>query len=217
MAQIPETLTGTERPTLWVGVVMRREPVTGPMSRWQRWRWCLADVVPHDELPALPPGPTVGVTPGDPVTAVPIEPEGTPANDAVAHWLFPHFPVTLFRDDAEGYYLNLVSPQPCFWVMWRATESDDPQALPAPQVVTLSYHDAGRWLDAQERVDQVPAPPAVCEWLAGFVDQHYQPEPKRRKRPQSFEPLTDRFGQPARVSGAEPRRKGPGAGGAADV
>ncbi|WP_328592031.1 hypothetical protein [Tepidimonas charontis] len=26
-------------------MVMRREPVPGPMARWQPWRWVLADVV----------------------------------------------------------------------------------------------------------------------------------------------------------------------------
>lgn len=33
------------------------------------------------------------------------------------------------------------------------------------QIVTVSYHDAGRWLDAQETVEQVPAPPDVVQWV----------------------------------------------------
>ena len=57
-----------------------------------------------------------------------------------------------------------------------------------------------RWLDAQETVEQVPAPPEVLDWLRAFTDEHFSPEPKRRARPQSFRPLADRFGQPARVS-----------------
>ena len=192
-----------------VGVVMRRERVAGPMSRWQNWRWSLADVVPQEQLPPLPP---LATAPGDPASAMPIEPDAGDAEaatvDGPAHWLFPHFPVTLYRDDAEGYFLNLESPQPCFWVMWRLPEGAADDALPEPQVVTLSYHDAGRWLDAQERVDQIPAPPEVVAWLAEFVNTHYQPEPKRRKRPDSFQPLTDRFGQPASISTGD--RRGPG-------
>lgn len=191
---------------------MRREAVPGPMGRWQPWRWQLADVVPQAQLPAVP---RRDAPPGSPATAVPIEPE-TDADPAAApgpaHWLFPHFPVTLYRDDAEGYFLNLSAPQPCFWVMWRLPESGAADALPEPQVVTLSYHDAGRWLDAQERVDQVPAPAEVVAWLADFVNAHYQPEPKRRKRPDSFQSLTDRFGQPASISTGA--RRGPGRGGA---
>lgn len=66
--------------------------------------------------------------------------------------------------------------------------------------VSLSYHDAGRWLDAQETVEQVPAPAAVLQALQAFVDEHYAPEPKRRRQPDSFQSLTDRFGNPASVS-----------------
>jgi hypothetical protein len=204
--------TRPERPQIKVGVVMRREPVVGPMSRWQTWRWVLADVVPHDALPTA----LLADHPDalDSAQPVPIEPVAAPipagASDTAAapssHWLFPNHPVTLFRDDTEGYYLNLVSPQPCFWVLWRLPEGLDDAALPEPLIVTLSYHDAGRWLDAQEKVDQVPAPPEVVQWLADFVNAHYQPEPKKRKRPVSFQPLTDRFGNPARIS----TEKGPG-------
>ena len=125
-------------------------------------------------------------------------------------WIFRHRRVALFRDDAEGYFLNLTSPTPCFWVFWRSDDEwlvdGEPGAM--PQIVTLSYHDAGRWLDAQEKVDQVPAPPAVVGWLQAFVDQHHQVEPKRRKRPESFRPLTDRFGQPVRISTDKLRRGG---------
>jgi len=36
--------------------------------------------------------------------------------------------------------------------------------------------------------------------MQAFGEQHYQPEPKKRKRPESFKPLQDRFGQPASVT-----------------
>lgn len=39
--------------------------------------------------------------------------------------------------------------------------ADEP--VPGPQIVTLSYHDAGRWLDAQETVKQGPAPPDLVQ------------------------------------------------------
>lgn len=198
MAQHMNETTNPARPAIEVGVVMRREPVTGPMSRWQRWRWVLADVVPQQDLPPLPPNVHAG-------EAVALEPAEGEASAGTSHWLFPRLPVTLYRDDAEGYYLNLESPSPCFWVMWRLAEEGGEEALPEPQVVTLSYHDAGRWLDAQERVDQVPAPGPVVEWLTAFVQAHYVPEPKRRKRPDSFQPLTDRFGNPASISTGKTR------------
>ncbi len=38
------------------------------------------------------------------------------------------------------------------------------------------------------------------ELLRDFVDGHYVIEPRQRRRPESFRPLQDRFGQPATVS-----------------
>ena len=191
-----------DRPRLTVAVVMRREPVAGPQARWMPWRWVLADVVPQAEL-GLPDGET---------TVQRIEDTQAPEAEGVQHWVFPGLVVELFRDDAEGLYLNLSTEQPAVWVMWRPDESGAPDALPAPQIVTLSYTDAGRWLDAQEKVDQIPASAAMVAWLREFVATHYQPEPKRRQRPQSFQALTDRFGNPASVS-TEKRRGGGGGGG----
>ena len=52
--------------------------------------------------------------------------------------------------------------------------------------MSLSYNEAGRWLDAQERVDNVPLPADLVAWLQAYTDEHYQPEPKKRRRPQSF-------------------------------
>lgn len=188
-----ETATPLTTDTLSVAVVMRREPVHGPMARWEPWRWVLADVLPMADLPPSLQGQSAPLRIEAEVDATPFRPDAD-------HWLFPSLPVTLHRDDAEGLYLNLDSPRPCFWVLWRLPEVPAETALPEPLVVTLSYHDAGRWLDAQERVDQVPAPASVVAWMGQFAAQHYQPEPKRRQRPASFQPLTDRFGQPARIS-----------------
>jgi hypothetical protein len=78
--------------------------------------------------------------------------------------------------------------------------------------MSLSYHDAGRWLDAQETVENVPAPPELLALLRSFTEAFYVPEEKKRQRPQSFQGLTDRFGQPASVS-TEEKRKGAGTAG----
>jgi hypothetical protein len=195
------------RPAIEVDVVMRREPVSGPMSRWQAWRWVLADVMVRSDPDET--GPAPEHESHEPQAVEPVDTQGVDAQ--ATHWLFPRFRVELFRDDAEGYFLNLNSPNPCFWVFWRADEARllDGEPMAVPQIVTLSYHDAGRWLDAQERVDQVAAPDEVVGWLRAFVDTTYQPEPKRRKRPDSFKPLTDRFGQPVRISTSKLRGGGP--------
>jgi len=169
-----------ERPSIEVAVVMRRERLD---NRWQPWRWVLADVVPQE------PGFGTG-------------PRRLLRNEDEERWLHPGFVVELFRDDAEGYYLNATTPAPGWFVLWRIedepTVADEPIARPV--AVTLSYHDAGRWLDAQETVEQVPAPPDVVEWMREFALAHYVPEPRKRKRPESFQRLEDRFGNPASVT-----------------
>lgn len=187
----PAARAASARPSLRVSVLMRRVAATGPAARWQPWRWALEDVVPH--LPQ----------------------HGEVARDLYDHGgglcrIYPGHLVELFRDDAEGYYLNVTTPAPGWFVLWRLHEQEGGEPMPRPEAVSLSYHDAGRWLDAQETVEQVPAPPEVVAWLRDFVQTHYQPEPKRRQRPQSFQPLADRFGNPARVSVEEKRRGGQG-------
>jgi hypothetical protein len=104
--------------------------------------------------------------------------------------LYPGFTVELFKDEGEGYYLNLTSGAPVWFVMWRC-DPDDP-SLAWPETVSVSYNEAGRWLDAQERVDNVPLPGEVLAWLQAFADEHYRPEAKKRKRPASFLPPRDR-------------------------
>jgi hypothetical protein len=120
---------------------MRRERVQGAMAKWQEWRWVLHDVVIQEGEVAL--GPRL-----------------MRQTDDEQIWLHAGFEVILYKDDAEGYYLNSSSPAPCWFVLWRMDEApaiaDDVIAVPA--MVSLSYHDAGRWLDAQENVDQVKAP-----------------------------------------------------------
>lgn len=171
---------GLRRPCVEVAVVMRRERID---NAWQPWRWTLSDIVPGE-------------------AGFGTQPRLLLKDDTEERWLHPGFKVELFTDDAEGYYLNATTQQPCFWVVWRMEEeavlADEPVAV--PQTVTLSYHDAGRWLDAQETVEQVPAPADVVQWLQEFVQAHHVLEAKRRQRPQSFQPLQDRFGNPARVS-----------------
>lgn len=104
--------------------------------------------------------------------------------------LYPGHAVTLFRDEAEGYHLNLTSGRPVWFVMWRIDEDDPSQAW--PERVTLSYNEAGRLLDAQERVDNTPLPAEVRDWLQAYADAHYRPEPKRRQRAASFRPPEQR-------------------------
>ena len=183
------------RPAITVAVTMRKERLTGAAARWQDWRWVLHEVI--EQQPGFGAVPRLLLK-----------------SDSEERWLHPGFEVALNRGDAEGYYLNVTTDHPCFWVVWRMEEEASLAELPiaVPQIVTLSYHDAGRWLDAQENVDQVPAPNEIASWLRAFVTEHHVPEVKRRQRPQSFKMLQDRFGNPARVSTDKQSGRGTGDG-----
>ena len=171
---------------------MRKERVPGAAARWQTWRWVLDEVVAQQ-------------------AGFGTAPRRLHVEEAGESWLYPGFTVELFTDDVDGYLLNVTTDTPCWFVLWRMEEEaslgDEPLARPA--AVSLSYVDAGRWLDAQETVEQVAAPPEVVAWLRAFVDEHHVAEVKRRKRPESFRSLTDRFGKPASVSTVKGKPGGP--------
>lgn len=151
-----------DRPALDVAVVIERE---ASPNRWEDWRFRIAEVVPDEG-------------------AFGREPRLLRDDGKLARWLHPGFRLELFRDEAEGYHLNLTSGAPVWFVTWRLHEDDPSRA--SPVIVSVSYNEAGRWLDAQERVDNVPLPPELVAWLQAYTDAHYQPEPKQRRRPQSF-------------------------------
>ena len=152
-----------ERPSINVAVVMERE--TAP-NRWEDWRHTIVEVLPDD---------------GRFGTA----PRVLRDDGRVRRSVFPGLPVALYRDEGEGYWLNLNTPAPVWFVLWRADDTDPGEAR--PEIVTLSYNEAGRWLDAQERVDNAPLQDEPRAWLQAFTDTHYRPEPKQRKRPASFQ------------------------------
>jgi hypothetical protein len=166
--QATSDVTSPARPAVRVAVVMEREANPNP---FEAWRFRLVDVVPHEEAF----GTALRV----------LRDDGTRQRT-----LHPGFTFELFRDEAEGYYLNLSSGAPVWFVMWRI-DDDDPSRARA-QTVSLSYTEAGRWLDAQERVDNVPLPADLVAWLQAYTDAHYRPEPKQRRRPQSFLPPSQR-------------------------
>ena len=157
-----------QRPSMRVAVVLERERAP---NRWEDWRFRISDVVVDEG----------GF--GD-------APRQLRDDSRTALFLFPGFEVVLHADEAEGYHLNLSSGAPVWFVMWRIREGDPSAAEPA--FVTLSYNEAARQLDAQERVDNVPLPPEVRDWLDAYTQAHYQPEPKQRRRPASFQRPQDR-------------------------
>lgn len=94
------------------------------------------------------------------------------------HVLFPGYELKLQRHEAEGYYLNITSPQPKVFVLWRMKEDGTAR----PEMLTVSYNEGTRWADSGEQVDGVALPPELLGWVGEFVEAHYEPEPPKRKR-----------------------------------
>ena len=143
---------------LSVDVAMERIPL---VNRWASEKWQPASVVPSDGSGGVPVRESDG-------------PAGT-------RWRFPGVAVELHPSEAEGYFLNLTSDTPVVFVMWRSAE-DGIEPAARPEVVTLSYNQAGRMMDGGERVDPVPMDAAIRARLEAYVAVHYKPEPKRRNK-----------------------------------
>ena len=148
-----------EYPTQKLAVILEREAVE---SRWESHRWQLLGVVPD-----------VG---GEARTII--------ESPERLQRLHPGFDVTLYPDEAEGYYLNVSSEAPSVFVSIR---HDEGAQDPYPFQATLSYNEAARWMDGGEKVDRVAAWPELIAWMGEWVEANYRPEPKKRQRPRSFE------------------------------
>ena len=102
--------------------------------------------------------------------------------------------------EGEGYWLNLNSPDPRAFVMWRAREDGEPPVVPV--VVTLSYNQAARMMDGGEQVDSVPLDAPIRAMLEPYDAAPYNPEPRRKHR------RNDPFADAAPASDRGPDRDG---------
>ena len=146
------------KPSWSASVVFRKRPVA---SRWVDFEWDTVSIMVSDDQQVTPVGPI----------------EFAVGNET--QWRWGGERIALHPSEGEGYWLNLNSPQPCIFVMWRLEEGD---AVPRPVVVTVSYNEAGRMLDAGDRVDNVPMPEALRTTLTTYVAAHYKPEPRKKVR-----------------------------------
>jgi hypothetical protein len=151
-----------DRPAVRVAVVMER--VSQP-NRWEAFSFRVADVVPDEGVFGTAPRKLFD-------------------DGRHSRWLYPGFLIQLFADECKGYFLNLTSGRPAWFVMWRLDEADPSLAM--PQQVSVSYIEADRWMAAEERVDNVPLADALCEWLRVFTNENFKPEQPRRQRTASF-------------------------------
>lgn len=145
---------------IWpVEVVFRKRKV---VSRWADFEWEPVEAVMSQSAPPL---------------RCEIE-----VHAGETHWRWFGAVMDLHPSEGEGYWLNLTSETPCVFVMWRLAEDEGDEAVPVPSVVTASYNEAGRMLDAGDRVDRVPMPEAMQSALAEYTMKFYTPEKRRKVR-----------------------------------
>jgi hypothetical protein len=160
-----------------LAVVMRHQPIDNP---WITHQWVLEEV-------SVDMGQFATVTIQEAFSVDQIRAYRLSDNQQGRRWLYTGFNLDVFVDEAEGYFLNVSSEKPCWFVMWRLEEvSCLEEAIAVPHRVMLSYNEAARLLDGGEQVDQIILDPLILESLQQFVAENYRPEVKKRHRPESF-------------------------------
>jgi len=167
-------------------VLMRKQFVNNP---WITYRW-----VPQEVLPDFSESSPEAGKPKDRIIG-----HFLSRDEQGESWQFSGYELNLFPDEAEGYYLNVSSPNSCWFVMWRLEEDIERYveaqsfelaktevSFAVPHRICVSYNEAARLSDGGETVDTVPMSDEHASWLQDYVNEHYRPEPKKRHRPESF-------------------------------
>ncbi len=160
-----------------LAVVMRHQPIENP---WISHQWVLEEV-------SVDIGQFTPFTIQEAFSVDQIHAYRLSDHLQMSRWLFTGFFLDVFADETEGYFLNISSEKPCWFVMWRLEEIPSLEGtIAVPHRVMLSYNEAARLLDGGEQVDQITLDPLILESLQQFVAENYRPEVKKRHRPQSF-------------------------------
>lgn len=152
----------SSREQIQVAAVIER--VAAP-NEWEAWGFRLVEVVPDEGVFGTAPRRLVD-------------------DGKRSRWLFPGFVVELFPTESKGYYLNLTSGHPSWFVSWVIGE-DDP-SMPRVTAVSVSYIEADRRMASEEHVETLALAPELCEWLQAFTNAHFQPDVRRKVRAASF-------------------------------
>jgi hypothetical protein len=145
-----------------VAVVLER--IANP-NAWEAWSFRLAEVLPDEG-------------------AFGTAPRCLHDDGKTSRWLFPAWRVELFPDECKGYFLNLTSGRPVWFVFWVAHDTD--VSMVKVTGVSMSYIEADRRMTAEEVVENISLEPELCEWLRVFTNTHFRPDTGRKVRAMSF-------------------------------
>lgn len=100
------------------------------------------------------------------------------SRDGVEQYHYSGLHVSLFVDECESYYHNMMSPQPGCYVVCNQ-ETDQP---PEPFLVSMSFDEAHAYQEGGREIYAVPIPGELYEWVERFVLDNYFPEKKRKRK-----------------------------------
>ncbi|MFT5599355.1 MAG: hypothetical protein ACI9YO_000420 [Gammaproteobacteria bacterium] len=101
-------------------------------------------------------------------------------NNGVERYLVSGLGLQMHVDECESYYHNLMSPQPGCYIV--AGEVDDPNEMPIPYLVSLSFDEVHAYLEGDEYVYAVEIPPELYQWSEAFILQHYVAVKKTKRK-----------------------------------
>ncbi len=149
--------------TFGVSLILQQSPSDNP---WLDSRWEAVGILAS----------------GDPVPSEDHPAELIQELAGVRRYLYRGFTLRLHADECESYYHNLLSPDPCCYVV--VTLADD--GTPQPQLLTLSFDEAHAYLEGDENLYTVPIPPEVYRWTEAFVLANYVPQKRTKRKRQDW-------------------------------
>jgi hypothetical protein len=90
------------------------------------------------------------------------------------YYLVSGLELELYTDEHDGYYENFMAPESKVFVLWRM---QDGRAMPVR--ASVSYVEGTRMFDSGESADGVIMPAEIHAWLSAYLDEHYEPRPRR--------------------------------------
>lgn len=101
-------------------------------------------------------------------------------HDGIERYLIGGLQLRLHVDECESYYHNLMAPHPgCFIV---ASTPEDPNEMPIPYLVSLSFDEVHAYLEGDETVYAVEIPPELYKWTESYVLQYYVATRKKKRK-----------------------------------
>ncbi len=141
-----------------VAVIMQRVPSS--VTTWSDYQWS-----------------AVGITVDPDQASAMTEPQLVYAQGERRQYLHHGFEVTLYQDECESYYHNLMSPSPRCYIVTRLNEDE----VPVPFQVSMSFDEAHAYQECDEEVFAVDIPPELYRWIESYVLANYVAT-KRKKR-----------------------------------